>query len=376
MTAKKDAPPAGRKFPCPGCGAKVEFDPRARALVCPFCGHSTALQAAGDTAEVVERDYDEYLARAEGEGGAVIPGRSSQVRCTGCGAMVLLEDHVVTENCPFCSTHLEHHPVSAAGMIPPESLAPFALDLRAARGAFDAWLGSLWFAPSALRKVAALGRLAGVYLPYWTYDSQTRTRYRGQRGDNYTVTETYTDRDAEGKSVTRTRTVTHVRWSPASGTVDHFFDDVLVCGSRGVPAHLVPRLAPWDLDRLEGFRAEFLSGFKTERYAVGLAEGFADAKQLMQPTIDTLVRQDIGGDHQRVESQQTRYQAVTFKHLLLPVWVASYRYKETLFQILINGRTGRLAGERPWSVWKIMRLVLAVFLLAGLVAFLVVRFQR
>ena len=370
-----DAPPAGRLFPCPNCGAKVEFDPRSRALKCPYCGHSSAIATAADLT-VEERDYEEYLAREEAGGGAVIAGRSSETRCTGCGALVLLEDKVVTEDCPFCGTHLENKPEAAHAMIPPESLAPFRLDLRAARESFDKWITSLWFAPTELKTVANLGQLTGVYLPYWTYDAMTETRYRGQRGDDYWDTEHYTERDAQGNSVSKTRQVRRTRWSSAAGEVEHFFDDILVCGSKSVPGTLVAWLEPWDLGKLEGFRPEFLSGFKTERYAVGLGEGFGRAKELMEPTIDQLVRQDIGGDHQRIDAKKTRYLAVTFKHLLLPVWVAHYRYQDRLFQILINGRTGRLAGERPWSAWKIIRLVLLVLLAALAVGLVVSLAQR
>ena len=368
-TTAKTAP-AGKLFPCPACGAKVAFDPATRSLKCPYCGHATAVPDPGDeaAAAVVERDFDAYLDREESGAGAVIAGRSSQTRCTGCGATVLLEDKVVTKECPFCGTHLENQPEAAAGMIPPESLVPFSVGLRGAREAFTAWLGSLWLAPSELRTVANLGQLTGVYVPYWTYDAMTYTAYRGERGDNYQDTETYTERDPQGNMVTRTRTVTRIRWWPASGQVEHFFDDVLVCGSRSVPANLIASLEPWDLENLEGFRPEFLGGFTTERYAVGLREGYREAKQLMEPTIDNLIRRDIGGDHQRIDWKRTDYAAVTFKHLLLPVWVAHYRYHDKLFQILVNGRTGTVAGDRPWSAWKIAGLVLLILLLVGLIA--------
>jgi DNA-directed RNA polymerase subunit RPC12/RpoP len=369
------APPAGRLFPCPNCGAKVEFDPRSRTLKCPYCGHSTTVPDA-DGGEVVEHDFEAYLRKAETGGGTtVVPGRSTQVRCGGCGAMVLLEDKVVTEKCPYCGTHLENKPESAAAMIPPESLVPFALDLRAAREAFIKWLIGLWFAPTGLKKVAILGQLSGVYVPYWTYDAMTYTRYRGMRGEDYQVQETYTETDAQGNTVAKTRTVTHTRWYNVSGEVQHFFDDVLVCGSKSVPPHLVQGLEPWKLGELEAFRAEFLSGFKTERYAVGLKDGFEEAKALMEPSIVHLIRQDIGGDHQRVEWKQTRYLGVTFKHLLLPVWVANYRYQERLFQILINGRTGRVSGERPWSWWKVVRLVLLILAIVALIALLIAKAQ-
>jgi predicted RNA-binding Zn-ribbon protein involved in translation (DUF1610 family) len=361
------APPAGKLFPCLNCGAKVQFDPRSRSLKCPYCGHESSVAGPGEEQVVEERDFDEYLIKIESGSGECIAGRSSQVRCTGCGAMVLLEDRVVTEECPFCSTHLENKPESAQGMIPPESLIPFAIDLRHARESFDKWLHSLWFAPTELKKIANLGQLAGVYVPYWTYDAMTYSSYYGMRGDNYTVTETYTDRDAQGNNVTRTRTVVKTRWTPVSGEVQHFFDDVLVCGSKSIPRHLVRRLEPWQLHELEPFRSEFLAGLKTERYAVGLRDGLVEAKELMEPTIDQLIRQDIGGDHQRIVSKNTHYFGITFKHCLLPVWVANYRYHEKLFQILVNGRTGKVSGERPWSIWKILRLVAIIALVVGLI---------
>ena len=362
------APPAGRKFPCPACGARLDFDPSSRGLKCPYCGFEQRIDR-GDPDDVAEKDYSDYLDREESRGRA-IPGRSSETRCPGCGANVLLEDNVATDRCPFCATHLEAKAEAAHAMIPPESLLPFAVDLRDAREAFTAWLGSLWFAPNELKRLAALGQLTGVYIPYWTYDANTVTFYDGERGEDYTTIEWYTD--SQGKR--QSRTVVRTNWYPVSGEVRHFFDDVLVCGSHSLPADLIDRAADWNLSKLEPFAPDFLSGFRTERYSVNLREGYKVAKELMEPTIYRLVCQDIGGDRQRVHGKRTRYSGVTFKPLLLPLWVAVYRYREKTYQILVNGRTGRVAGYRPWSVWKIAFLVTLIALLAAVIILLIVRF--
>jgi predicted RNA-binding Zn-ribbon protein involved in translation (DUF1610 family) len=368
------APPKGRLFPCANCGAKVEFDPRTRTLKCPYCNHETSIAGSGKEEKegaVVEHDFETYIRKLEEGSVGDIAGRSSQVTCTGCGAVVLLEDKVVTESCPFCSTHLENKPESVEGMIPPESIIPFELDVRASREAFNKWLQGLWFAPTALKKLADLGQLTGIYIPYWTYDAMTYTRYSGLRGDDYQEIETYTEKDAQGNDVTKTRTVTRTIWTPVSGEVQHFFDDVLVCGSKSVADHLVDRLEPWKLAELEPFKSEFLAGLKTERYALGLREGLEVAKEKMEPTIVSLIRQDIGGNHQQITSKHSRYLAVTFKHCLLPVWVANYRYDDKLFHILVNGRTGKVSGERPWSIWKILRLIAIIVAVIALIAFIV-----
>jgi DNA-directed RNA polymerase subunit RPC12/RpoP len=370
------APPAGRKFPCPACGARLDFDPAARGLSCPYCGHREKIAKDAD-AEVLERDYHEYLDRQEESGGGkAIEGRSSQVRCTGCGAMVLLEDKVATEKCPFCHTHLENHPESAAGAVPPESLLPFKVELKAARDAFTQWLEGLWFAPTELKKIANLGQLTGVYLPYWTYDSMTYTVYDGLRGDDYQETEWFTATKPDGTTEQQSRTVTKTRWTPVSGEVQHFFDDVLVCASKSLPPAMVADLEPWHLEKLEPFQASYLSGFKTERYAIGLKEGFGRAKEFMEPEIHRLICQDIGGNHQQVRGKKTKYSSITFKHLLLPMWVAVYRYREDTYQVLLNGRSAKVVGKRPWSFMKIFRLVSLIVLALALVAVLVAKFAK
>src|SRR5437764_1017429 len=91
------APPAGRKFPCAKCGAKLDFDPSSRALKCPYCGHVEEIKPAEGAVE--EHDFEAYLEHHAGAN-VTITGRSTQTRCPGCGAVVLLEDKVATDRCP------------------------------------------------------------------------------------------------------------------------------------------------------------------------------------------------------------------------------------------------------------------------------------
>ncbi len=356
------APPPGRKFPCKQCGAKLDFDPAARGLKCPYCGFTEVIAPADEQTRaerVKEHDLDDFLAKKEEAADAAIGGHSSQVTCTGCGAVILLEDKVATAQCPYCRTHLENQPEAVKNLVAPESVLPFAVAERDARGAFVKWVTGLWFAPTELKQLAALGQFASVYCPYWTYDAMTYTRYDGERGDDYTTTESYTDSNGNRQ----TRRVTHTRWSNVSGEVQHFFDDVLVRAATTLPGHLVQKLNPWALASLEPYKDEFLSGHRAERYSVSLTAGYAAAKAVMHEFITDLINRDIGGDHQRIASRDTRHVGATFKHTLLPVWVANYRYREKLFQVLVNGSSGRVAGDRPWSWFKIIRLACLILLI-------------
>jgi DNA-directed RNA polymerase subunit RPC12/RpoP len=359
------APPAGRKFPCPQCGAKLDFDPSAHALACPYCGHKEAIARGHD--DLKEHDLEAYL-RDRDSLKTPVEGHANEVKCPACAAVVLLEDKVVTDRCPYCGTHLENQPRVAEAMIQPEGVLPFKVAQRDAVGAFARWIAGLWFAPNALRKLADLGQLTGVYVPFWTFDSMTYTHYTGERGDDYWVTETYTETNAQGQTETKTRQVLRTRWTPVAGEVRHFFDDVLVCASKGLPEAYRGKVAPHELKGLEEFKPEFLSGFKTERYQVGPRDGFDRAREIMDQHIRSLCCQDIGGNHQRLHSVRTRHVGVTFKHLLLPVWLANYRYQEKVYRVIVNGRTSQILGDRPYSWVKIVLLVLAILLAVAVVA--------
>ncbi len=116
--------------------------------------------------------------------------------------------------------------------IKPQALIPFALPEPQARAAMVKWLGRLWFAPNGLVEYARKGRaMSGIYVPYWTFDAATRSRYRGQRGDAYYESRTVTATMAKAKR----EQVRKIRWTSVSGWVSRAFDDVLVLG-QPIPA--------------------------------------------------------------------------------------------------------------------------------------------
>jgi len=152
--------------------------------------------------------------------------------------------------------------------------------------------------------------------------------------------------------------VQKIRWTPAAGTVSRFFDDVLVGASRSLPRKITDRLSPWDLNSLVSYDERYLSGFRSEAYQVGLDEGFKTAIQIMDRVIRQDIARDIGGDLQRITQVNTKHGDTTFKHLLLPVWSAAFRFRQKVYRFVVNGRTGKVQGERPYSKWKIAGAVL------------------
>ncbi len=350
----------GRSLSCSGCGAGLKFAPGTDALSCPYCGASTPVPAVQGGTE--ELDFHAWVDRlsAESETYEVL-----DARCTACGAETSLDPNVVSDECPFCRGSLIPAGKSRR-LIRPSALLPFRVTRREAEEALERWMRGLWFAPGDFKRSAlGEGGISGVYVPCWTFDCDATTRYAGARGEWYWVTETYTTTE-NGKTVTRTRRVRKTRWYPASGRVHDSFDDVLVLASDSLPREEADALQPWDLPNLVAYSEEYLSGFRTESYGVPLEQGFERAKPVMGAAIRDTIRRDIGGDEQQIHRTDTRWDDITFKHVLLPVWISAYRYRDRVFRRLVNARTGEVQGERPWSWIKIALLV--VFLLTVAVA--------
>jgi hypothetical protein len=205
-----------------------------------------------------------------------------------------------------------------------------------------------------------------MYLPFWTFDCETDSSYTGQRGENYTVSESYTAVE-NGRNVSRTRQVVKTRWYPASGRVSNSFDDVLVEATTSLKKDKLRALEPWDLKNLVTYNDGYLSGFRTETYSVDVKNGYQEGKQVMDPRIQASIRTDIGGDQQMIHYVNTTYRNATFKHILLPVWLSAYRYNNKVFQFLVNARTGEVQGERPYSAIKITFAVIAAIIIVVIV---------
>lgn len=360
--------PAGQGFPCGQCGADLVFAAGTDQLACPYCGFVNTIEADDDVV-VEELDYRATFARLEAEADAETV-EVSTVKCDGCGSQTARPPDLDAFDCAFCGKSIVA-PAIASRVVRPRSLLPFHVTAETAHRAFRTWIGKRWFAPNDLKQFARSGgRLEGVYVPYWTYDSATTTTYTGQRGEHYWTTQPYTT-TVNGKRVTRTRQVRRTRWYPAAGTVHNHFDDLLVLASRSLPERDARKLEPWDLEALVPFDEAFLAGFRAEKYQVDLAAGFGVACELMETPIRASIRQDIGGDQQRIATMSTAYDRITFKHVLLPVWISAYTYRDRVYRILVNARTGEIQGERPYSVWKIVGAVIGALAVAGVIAAIV-----
>ncbi len=356
----------GHVFPCEGCGADLQFSIGVQSLKCPYCGFTKQLEFDPEIT-VEEQDYAatlEQIATWRSDKSDQTSGLR-EVPCSSCGAKVQFQGTLTSSSCAYCGVPLQIEDVhDADDRVPVDGVLAFRVDRKKAHTALADWVKSRWFAPNRFKKEGVEGKFSGLYTPYWTFDSLTTTHYDGQRGDYYYVTV------GSGKNKRRVR---KTRWSPASGTFQRFFDDELVVAASGVPVKRLDALQPWPLRDCKPFNQEMLAGFLARTYDVELEAGFGIAKLRFDEAIEADVRSHIGGDTQRIHSIDTQYNAITYKHLLLPIWMMGYRYANKVYQVVVNATTAEVQGDRPYSWVKITMAVIAGLAAAGGFAFLASR---
>jgi DNA-directed RNA polymerase subunit RPC12/RpoP len=346
---------------CKNCGAKLIFKPGTQQLTCEFCGTYNEIQI--DYSKVKEaheeRDLVSFLKNKQD----VSQEYTIQtIDCKACGAKTSVSANTVSDNCSFCGSPFENVQAHEIRLIKPQALLPFNIQSKEGHESFKKWIDKLWWAPNDLKKYARMSeKLQGVYIPYWTFDADTSSSYSGARGEHYYESESYTDNNGNKQ----TRQVQKTRWYNVSGRVSRFFDDVLVMASNSLPAKYADNLEPWDLNNLIPYDPKFMSGFRSEAYQVDLEAGLGISKEKMDVVIRQDIRMDIGGDEQRIYTVNTAHKEITFKHILLPIWISAYRYREKVYRFMINGRNGKVSGERPYSWIKITLAVLAGMAAAG-----------
>ncbi|MFT3806293.1 hypothetical protein [Arenimonas sp.] len=338
------------KHPCPECGGDLVWNPGKQSLACPYCGTVvpwSPAAAADPGTSIVENDLVAALLipKAGRDWGA----DRREMQCQSCRAISVFVDGKVAQRCEFCGSPaiIPHEGMKDA--ITPQSLLPFKISDGQVRDLIRKWYGSRWFAPNRLKTAALTDTLHGIYLPYWTFDAHVSADWTAEAGYHYYETETYVQ---NGR--TQTRQVQRTRWEPAAGHLEHFFDDELVAGTVGVHADLLVKIEPFPtVSDLKPYSPEFVRGWTVERYRVDLRKAAEINDQDMRRQTESLCGSQVPGDTYRNLRVDADFRGRTFKHILVPVWLVSYTYGSKSFQVVANGYTGALAGERPWSWVKI-----------------------
>jgi len=336
---------------CPQCGATMDFDPTTGGLYCAYCGYREEIAAEDSQGDSVAAEHD--FESAEFTGNCDWGVSQKTVTCKSCGAVSVYDALTVANECPYCGSNqvMEANDVKTMA---PHGVVLFKITSKQAGEKFTQWLSHKWFAPRAAKLSARADKFKGIYLPYWTFDADTHTEYTAEYGKDRTV-----------GSGDKKRTVTD--WYKTSGTHEEFIDDQLVAGTGDQNVNMLRQVEPFDTADNKSYKPEYLAGFLAERYSVGLKDAWEKAKEFirsrLKSNIESEIRSDNNADHVRNFRGDTTFSNITYKYLMLPVWLSCFQYKDKTYQFIVNGQSGKVGGKYPISPWRVAFAVLIALLI-------------
>lgn len=338
---------------CPSCGGTMDFDPATGGLSCPYCGHKEEIKVNEDiptTAEELSLDEAENVENCDW-------GLATKtVICKSCGAESVYDVNEISSVCPYCGSNQVMEANDTKTMAP-GGVVPFKIDEKEAASRFTSWIKGKFFAPKLAKESAKAKNFKGMYLPYWTFDADTKSTYTAEYGK---------DRKVKKPGQDHEETVTD--WYRTSGNYSRFFDDELVCGTTQHDTYMLNSIEPYNTADNKAYKPEYVAGFGAERYSIGVKDAWAKAKASIQSKINSgisdKVRTENNADRVRNVAARSSFSNLTYKYLLLPVWISSYKYKDKVYQFMVNGQTGKVSGKSPVSVPKvIITIIVAIIIL-------------
>lgn len=338
---------------CDGCGANMIFDPDSQKLYCPHCGSNKELVDNGTASEISilqgfskDREYGE-------QDGAVV------FRCSNCGASVVISDGKTATHCPFCGTAHVQKTDDLAGL-KPNGLIPFSFGEEKAIGLSKEWAKKRFFAPKKFKKHLASDNVNGVYTPCFTFDSYTTSSYEGKIGKIRTRTV------GSGKN---RRTETWVEWRYIHGTFYDNFDDVLVTAGSKFDQKKLDKISPYQTNDSKVYEKKYMLGFMAYKYDNDFEDCWSFAKSRMDKAIEKAILSQYSYDQLAYINVSTSHERVTYKYVMLPVYVGNFNFKKKLYNFYVNGNSGKVWGKTPVSPLKVALTVLCgIAALAGFVA--------
>ena len=337
---------------CDSCGANMLFDPATQMLKCPHCGSVKDFEKSNKVEEI-----DILKAFGEGESWK---SENAVYRCENCGAVVVLACGQTATKCPYCETSHVVKLEENAGL-KPNAVYPFTVTQNSALEFSKKWAKSKLFAPRKFKKNLTAENFSGVYQPSFTFDSNTQSYYHGRIGKRHTR--------VVGSGKNR-RTETYIVWRSISGAYNEFFNDVLINGDDSYSQKTLDKISPYDFSTIKVYNDEYLTGYMAKRSNRNVETCWSDAKARIDGAIRRGILSRYIYDVVDYLNVSTTHSEVTYKYVLLPVYLLNYRYGKKLYSVHINGNTGKVAGKLPVSPLRVLLAIVLGIAVVGLLGFL------
>lgn len=351
-----------KSYACPNCGANIAYDVSAGGIACEYCGYVAPVRAKNVGKGADEFEFTLETISRSNQGWGI---QRKVLACDSCGAQISLSEGTLSTSCPFCASNQVNIRVGLDEFLRPRYLVPFKVTIEDIRQIVTEWLGRGWFHPSELQGATILKQFQGVYLPFWTFDTRVDAHWTAQVG--YEKTERHYN-----ASQKRWETRTRIVWRWENGDVRLNIDDFLVTGSQDdhISHRILEDLTPYHLNDLVTYAPDYLAGWQAQAYETTLTEAWQAAKTAIRERSKQACRADIPSSHVRNFSMTADFADESWRYILLPVYLSTYKYDGEAFQVMVNGQTGIVAGQKPvawWKVWLAIAALLAPGVSLGLI---------
>jgi Zn finger protein HypA/HybF involved in hydrogenase expression len=342
------------EFRCPQCNGETAYNAADGGLNCAYCGfhEPPPKEVVGKGAEAFEFTVTTVEWAAHGWG--IV---RDELQCQNCGALTAVPPGDLTHTCPFCASNQVVHRQAPQDLLRPRFLIPLKISEEECRTAVREWLGSSWMTPGKLRHLARTAHYAPIYIPYWTFDAFSTSVWRAQVAH----TRRYRHYNLSTKKW-ETRTKTEWKWE--SGNVRLHIDDLLVSGTNKLSRLLLERIQRYNLHELVLYDPSFLAGVQAQAYDVQLDHAWAEARRQMRARTKSACQAQATSQRMRNFSMNLDFSQESWRYILMPLYVATYRYEDKTYQVMINGQTGVVGGQRPVD-WRKIGLLAGLALLPG-----------
>lgn len=355
---KADTSGDARSYDCPQCGASLAFDLTSSQMGCPYCGYQQSIEAqhVGLSAKRSEFTLETVEAAQRGWGSL-----RSVLTCENCGAELSFPTGSIAATCPYCASNKVNVQVAKDDKLRPRFLVPFKIKSDQLPQLSAAWLGKGWFHPKKLAARTILRHFNGIYLPYWAFDARVETHWRAEVGHQ----ESYRYYNASQK---RWETRTKIVWEWKEGEQNLPFNNQLQFGIGGkhIDHNMLQKISTFSLTDLVAYQPDFLVGLQAQAYDIKLTDAWEKTKMILRESAKNSCRAAISSPYVRNFSMSADFEDETWRYILLPIYLASYRFNEKVYQVMVNGQTGTIAGQKPVA-WSKVRWATAASLLPAFI---------
>lgn len=299
------------EYKCPGCGGAVTYDSALRMMKCEMCSGTYTPE------QFYEKTVDTEMVQTIDEQSA-----QSMVSyiCGSCGGEIICDRYAVTTQCPFCM-----NPMAVlnniSGRFFPKLILPFEITSEQAEQALKKHLKSVRKADRKFVRQALGTPMQGMYIPVWVIDSEFTADTR--RASSFGL------------------------GTMTSKGIDLLYSRIPIPCTDSVERRLLNAAGHFDFSQAMSFDPSYLSGYYFHRSLSGGLE----CEKLAEEAIRKHVRLQLYGtggqsplsDHElRIQRKITRRQCG-----VAPIWLVNVEWKDRMFQFVINGVTGKVAGGVP-----------------------------